>query len=65
MRQFRRRVALAGTVLAITLIVPVAAHAIFGTMPVIDWTSPGVMITMAAAGAILIVLGMLFYFLPA
>jgi RND family efflux transporter MFP subunit len=34
-------------------------------MPVIDWTSPGVMITMAASGAILIVLGMLFYFLPA
>jgi hypothetical protein len=26
-------------VLAITLIVPVAAHAIFGTMPVIDWTA--------------------------
>lgn len=39
MRQLRRKLALVGMVLAMTLIVPVAAHAIFGTMPVIDWTA--------------------------
>lgn len=39
MRQLRRKVALASVVLALTLIVPVAAHAFFGTMPVIDWTA--------------------------
>jgi hypothetical protein len=39
MRQLRRKLSLAGMVLAVTLIVPVAAHAIFGTMPVIDWTA--------------------------
>jgi hypothetical protein len=39
MRQLRRRLSLAGMVLAVTLIVPVAAHAILGTMPVIDWTA--------------------------
>ncbi len=39
MRQLRRKVALASFVLAMTLIVPVAAHAFFGTMPVIDWTA--------------------------
>src|SRR5437879_9535331 len=39
MRQLRRTLSLAGMVLAATLGVPVAAHAIFGTMPVIDWTA--------------------------
>jgi hypothetical protein len=39
MRQLRRKMSLAGMVLAVTLIVPVAAHAILGTMPVIDWTA--------------------------
>ncbi len=39
MQQLRRRIALAGAVLVATLVLPVAAHAIFGTMPVIDWTA--------------------------
>lgn len=39
MRQLRRKLTLASIVLAMTLIVPVAAHAFFGTMPVIDWTA--------------------------
>lgn len=39
MQQLRRRIALAGAVLATTLVIPVAAHAIFATMPVIDWTA--------------------------
>ncbi len=39
MRQLRRKLALAIVVVAMTLILPVAAHAIFGTMPVIDWTA--------------------------
>lgn len=39
MQKFRKRVAFAGVLLATTLLVPVTAHAIFGTMPVIDWTA--------------------------
>jgi hypothetical protein len=39
MQQLRRRIALACAVLLTTLLIPVAAHAIFGTMPVIDWTA--------------------------
>jgi hypothetical protein len=39
MQQLRRRIALAGAVLVTTLVIPVAAHAIFATMPVIDWTA--------------------------
>jgi hypothetical protein len=39
MQQLRRRIALAGAVLLTTLVIPVAAHAIFATMPVIDWTA--------------------------
>ncbi|HWC19140.1 MAG TPA: hypothetical protein VG498_19165 [Terriglobales bacterium] len=39
MQQLRRRFAFAGVLLATTLFIPVAAHAIFGTMPVIDWTA--------------------------
>jgi hypothetical protein len=38
MQQLRRKVVLAGALLATTLI-PVTAHAVFGTMPVIDWTA--------------------------
>ncbi len=39
MRQRRRKLALFTVVLATALILPVTAHAIFGTMPVIDWTA--------------------------
>ena len=39
MRQRRRKLVPVTVVLATTLILPVAAHAIFGTMPVIDWTA--------------------------
>jgi len=39
MRQLRRKLFPATIVLATVLILPVAAHAIFGTMPVIDWTA--------------------------
>jgi hypothetical protein len=39
MQQLRRRIALACAVLLTTLLIPVAAHAVFGTMPVIDWTA--------------------------
>src|SRR5947209_13222613 len=39
MRQFRRKMAFPGVLLATMLLVPVTAHAIFGTMPVIDWTA--------------------------
>lgn len=39
MQQLRRRFAFASVLLAATLFIPVAAHAIFGTMPVIDWTA--------------------------
>ncbi|HWY70307.1 MAG TPA: hypothetical protein VNX88_16685 [Terriglobales bacterium] len=39
MRPLRRRIAFAGVVLTATLLIPVAAHAIFATMPVIDWTA--------------------------
>lgn len=39
MQKFRKRIAFAGVLLATTLLIPVAAHAIFGTMPVIDWTA--------------------------
>ncbi len=39
MQQLRRRCAFAGALVATTLLIPVAAHAIFGTMPVIDWTA--------------------------
>lgn len=39
MRQLRRKVFPATVVLAAALLLPVAAHAIFGTMPVIDWTA--------------------------
>lgn len=39
MQKFRKRVAFAGVLLATTLLIPVTAHAIFGTMPVIDWTA--------------------------
>jgi hypothetical protein len=39
MRQFLRRFVPASIVLATALLLPVAAHAIFGTMPVIDWTA--------------------------
>jgi RND family efflux transporter MFP subunit len=34
-------------------------------MPAIDWTSQGFVFLLAAAGAVLILLGVLFYFLPA
>jgi RND family efflux transporter MFP subunit len=33
-------------------------------MPAIDWSSPGLVLVLAASGAVLIVLGVLFYFLP-
>ena len=39
MQHLRRRIAIAGVFLATTLLIPVAAHAVFGTMPVIDWTA--------------------------
>jgi hypothetical protein len=39
MRQLRKKLFPATIVLATALILPVAAHAIFGTMPVIDWTA--------------------------
>jgi hypothetical protein len=39
MRQLRRKLVPAIVVLATALMLPVAAHAIFGTMPVIDWTA--------------------------
>jgi hypothetical protein len=40
MRQLRKTtLAFAGVILATLLLVPVTAHAIFGTMPVIDWTA--------------------------
>jgi hypothetical protein len=39
MQKFRKRIAFAGVLLATALLIPVAAHAIFGTMPVIDWTA--------------------------
>src|SRR5690242_10800374 len=34
-------------------------------MPALDWTSLGFIVALAAAGVILIVLGILFYYLPA
>ena len=39
MRQRRRKLVPVTVVLTTALILPVAAHAIFGTMPVIDWTA--------------------------
>ena len=39
MRQLRRKFIPVTIVLATALLLPVAAHAIFGTMPVIDWTA--------------------------
>ena len=39
MRQLRRKLIPVTVVLATALILPVTAHAIFGTMPVIDWTA--------------------------
>jgi hypothetical protein len=39
MRQLRRKSVFVGVVLMALFLVPVAAHAIFGTMPVIDWTA--------------------------
>ena len=39
MRQRRRKFVPVTVVLATALILPVTAHAIFGTMPVIDWTA--------------------------
>ncbi len=39
MRQRRRKLVPVTVALATALILPVAAHAIFGTMPVIDWTA--------------------------
>lgn len=39
MQQLRRRIALVAVVLIATLLIPLAAHAILGTMPVIDWTA--------------------------
>lgn len=39
MRQLRRKLACAGVLLAALFLAPRAAHAIFGTMPVIDWTA--------------------------
>ncbi len=39
MRQLCRKLVPVTVVLATALILPVAAHAIFGTMPVIDWTA--------------------------
>jgi hypothetical protein len=39
MQRFRKRIAFAGVLLGTTLLIPVTAHAIFGTMPVIDWTA--------------------------
>ncbi len=39
MRQLRRNFIPVTIVLATALLLPVAAHAIFGTMPVIDWTA--------------------------
>jgi hypothetical protein len=39
MQQLRRRSAFVAAVLIATLLVPLAAHAILGTMPVIDWTA--------------------------
>ena len=39
MQQFRRKIAFASVLLGATLLIPVAAHAFLGTMPVIDWTA--------------------------
>jgi hypothetical protein len=39
MRQLRKTLAFAGVILATLFLVPVTAQAIFGTMPVIDWTA--------------------------
>ncbi len=39
MRQLLRKFVPASAVLTTALLLPVAAHAIFGTMPVIDWTA--------------------------
>jgi hypothetical protein len=39
MRQLRRKLIPVSIALATALLLPVAAHAIFGTMPVIDWTA--------------------------
>lgn len=39
MRQLRRKMVFVGVLLATMFLVPVTAHAIFGTMPVIDWTA--------------------------
>ena len=39
MRRLRKAILLASVLAASVIFVPVAAHAIFGTMPVIDWTA--------------------------
>ncbi len=39
MRQLSRKLFIAGLVVASVLLVPRVAHAIFGTMPVVDWTA--------------------------
>src|SRR5438270_5560134 len=39
MQLLRRRMAFAGVFVATLILAPVAAHAIFATMPVIDWTA--------------------------
>ena len=39
MRQLRRKITFAGVLLATIFLVPVTAHAVFGAMPVIDWTA--------------------------
>src|SRR5438874_7055379 len=39
MRQLHRKSVFAGVVVMALFLLPVAAHAIFGTMPVIDWTA--------------------------
>ena len=39
MRLHCRKPVIAGLIVALVLLVPVAAHAFFGTMPVIDWTA--------------------------
>ena len=39
MRRLRRTILLASVLASSVIFIPVAAHAIFGTMPVIDWTA--------------------------
>src|SRR5919108_1476210 len=39
MRRLRRKMFFSGVLAASIVLIPAAAHAIFGTMPVIDWTA--------------------------